>query len=72
MITVMGMALAMACPDCDSPKGEKCQCLARLHAASRHPCVIEATVDSLMHSNPYANRDASTEQEFNYVEPTEF
>ena len=69
MISVMSVRTSYACPTCLALINESCACVARLHLASADRDVIEAVVDSLMCSNPFANRDASIEQEFSFAKP---
>ncbi len=58
MTTLIDTAIYIyACPTCGTSKGYHCPteqlCSGRLHLAARDRAVLNATVDSLMYSDPY-------------------
>ena len=69
MTTLLDTALHVYdCPTCGTVRGYHCPqdrlCSSRLHLASLDLRVLEATVDSLMFSDPFPNMEANTEQEY--------
>lgn len=69
MTTLVETAIYMYdCPTCGTARGKHCPteqlCSRRLHLASLDREVIDAVVDSLMYSNPFAIRDAAINQQY--------